>query len=149
MTVTPDRLLEFLGNHWIMASGLLIVTILLIQDFIDSAFRKHKVISPTEAVNLMNDENTIIIDVREPHEHANGHIENAKFIPLGKLEERAQELEAYKQNPVIVTCQSGTRSPQACKKLTGLGFTRVFEMKGGMLAWEDQKYPVVKKRNSK
>ncbi|MGX2039159.1 rhodanese-like domain-containing protein [Methylocaldum sp. MU1018] len=149
MTVTLDRLLEFLGNHWIMASGLLIVTILLIQDFIDSAFRKHKVVSPAEAVNLMNNENTVIVDVREPHEYANGHIENAKLIPLGKVEERAGELEAYKQNPVIVTCQSGTRSPQACKKLGGLGFTRVFELKGGMLAWGEQNYPVVKKRNSK
>jgi rhodanese-related sulfurtransferase len=149
MTVTPERLLEFLGNHWLMAGGLLVVTVLLIQDFIDSAFRKHKVVSPAETVNLMNSENTVVIDVREPHEFANGHIESARHIPLGKIEERAHELEAYKQNPVIVTCQSGTRSPQACKKLTGLGFTRVFEMKGGMLAWEEQKYPIVKKRTSK
>lgn len=149
MTVTPERLLEFLGNHWLMAGGLLIITALLIQDFIDSAFRKHKVVSPAETVNLMNSENTVVIDIREPHEFANGHIESARHIPLGKIEERVHELEAYKQNPVIVTCQSGTRSPQACKKLIGLGFTRVFEMKGGMLAWEEQKYPIVKKRTSK
>ncbi|MGZ8219239.1 rhodanese-like domain-containing protein [Methylomagnum sp.] len=146
MNVTPDRLLEFIGNHWIMASGLFICTILLIQDLFDSAFRKHKTVSPMEAVVLMNDENTVVVDVRETHEFSQGHIEGARHIPLGKVEERAHELEAYKGKPVIVTCQSGTRSPTACKKLSGLGFTQIFEMKGGIIAWEEDKLPVTKKR---
>ncbi|MGZ8244090.1 rhodanese-like domain-containing protein [Methylomagnum sp.] len=146
MNVTPDRLLEFIGNHWIMASGLFICTILLIQDLFDSAFRKHKTVSPMEAVVLMNDENTVVVDVRETHEFSQGHIEGARHIPLGKVEERAHELEAYKGKPVIVTCQSGTRSPAACKKLSGLGFTQIFEMKGGIIAWEEDKLPVTKKR---
>jgi rhodanese-related sulfurtransferase len=146
MNVTPDRLLEFIGNHWVMTSGLFIVTILLIQDFIETAFRKHKTVSPTEAVVLMNDENTVVIDVREASEFAEGHIEGARHIPLAKLEERAFELQDHKQKPVIVTCQSGTRSGAASRKLAALGFTNVYEMKGGLLAWEDQKLPVTKKR---
>ncbi len=149
MNVTLDRLIEFIGNHWIMSSGLFIVAILLIQDLIESAFRKHKTLSPTEAVALMNDDNTVVVDVREANEYAEGHIEGTRHIPVGKIEERAYELEAYKQSPVIVTCNSGTRSPQACKKLVSLGFSQVFEMKGGMMAWEDQKLPVSKKRNKK
>jgi rhodanese-related sulfurtransferase len=149
MNITLDRLLEFIGNHWVMSSGLLIVTILLIQDFIESVFRKHKTVSPTEAVVLMNDDNTAVIDVREPHEYAEGHIEGARHIPLGKIEERAHELEAYRNKPVVVTCQSGTRSPAASRKLCALGFTQVFEMKGGMMAWEDQKLPISRKREKK
>ncbi|NTU65501.1 MAG: rhodanese-like domain-containing protein, partial [Chloroflexi bacterium] len=117
MNVTPDRLLEFIGNHWIMASGLFIVTILLVQDLIDAAFRKHKSVSPNEAVLLMNNDNTIVIDVRDPNEYAEGHIEGSRNIQLAKLAERAAELEAHKETPVIVTCQSGTRSPAAGKKL--------------------------------
>jgi rhodanese-related sulfurtransferase len=147
MNVTFDRLVEFVGNHWLMTSGLFIVVILLIQDIFDSAFRKHKTVSPSEAVTLMNDDSTVVIDVREPHEFAEGHITNARHIPLGKIEERCYELESHKQNPLIVVCQSGTRSPAACKKLVNLGFTQVFEMKGGMLAWEEDKLPVTKKRN--
>jgi rhodanese-related sulfurtransferase len=149
MNVTMDRLLEFIGNHWVMTSGLFIVTILLIQDFIETAFRKHKMVSPTEAVVLMNDENTAVVDVRDANEYAEGHIEGARNIPLAKIEERAFELQDYKQKPVIVTCQSGTRSPAASRKLSTLGFTQVFEMKGGILAWQDQKLPVTKKRNKK
>jgi rhodanese-related sulfurtransferase len=149
MNVTPDRLLEFIGNHWLMASGLFIITILLIQDLIDSATRKHKTLSPNEAVLLMNDDNTIVVDVRESTEFAQGHIEGARNIPLAKLIDRAYELESAKQSPLIVTCQSGTRSLAAGKKLTSLGFSKVFELKGGMFAWQDQNLPITKKRSSK
>ncbi len=146
MNVTPDRLLEFIGNHWLMASGLFIILILLIQDLIDAAFRKHKTVSATEAVVLMNDENTIVVDVREPNEFAEGHIEGARNIPLAKLDERAAELEAHKATPVIVNCQSGTRSSAASKKLTALGFSQVHELKGGIFGWKDQNLPITKKR---
>lgn len=146
MNVNPQQLLEFVGNHWVMASGLFIVTILLIQDMIDTAFRKHKTLSPTEAVVLMNDENTTVIDVREPNEFAEGHIEGARNIPLAKLSERAAELASHKEQPLIVTCQSGTRSLAAGKQLTKLGFAQVYEMKGGMFAWKDQNLPISKKR---
>ena len=147
MTVTPDRLIEFIAHHWMMASALFIITILLIQDILDSAFRKHKTLSPNEAVLLMNDDSTILIDVREADEFAGGHIQDARNIPVAKLAERASELEAQKDNPVIVTCQSGTRSLAAGKTLTKLGFTKVYELKGGMFAWKDYGLPVTKKRN--
>ncbi|WP_246628572.1 rhodanese-like domain-containing protein [Methylomagnum ishizawai] len=131
-----------------MSSGLFIVIILLIQDFIESLTRKHKTVSPIEAVALMNDDNTLVLDVREPNEFDQGHIEGARNVPLAKLES-ALELEPHKQSPVIVTCQSGTRSQPACKQLLAQGFTQVFELSGGMLAWEDQKLPVTRKRGGK
>ncbi len=146
MNVTPEKLLEFIGNHWVMTSGLFIVTLLLIQDLIDAAFRKHKTVSPSEAVLLMNGENTLVIDVRDPPEYSEGHIEGSRNIPFGKLQDRAAELTAHKDDPIIVTCQSGTRSLAAGKLLTKLGFTQINEMKGGMFAWKDQGLPVSKKR---
>lgn len=149
MNVTLDRLVEFIGNHWIMASGLFVVGLLLVQDLVDSATRKYKAVTPTQAVTLMNDDSTVVVDVREPNEYTEGHIEGSRNIPLAKLDERAHELEDYKQNTLIVTCQSGTRSALACKKLAALGFAQVFEMRGGMLSWGDQKLPVSKKRGKK
>jgi rhodanese-related sulfurtransferase len=105
-----ERTLQFIGNHWIMTSGLFILAILLIQDLFDSVMRKHKTVSPTEAVVLMNDDGTLVIDVREPDEFAGGHIEGAHNIPAAKLKERVWEFESHKETPIIVTCQSGTRS---------------------------------------
>ena len=147
MNVSPEQLFEFISNHWMMAAALFVVTILLIQDIIDSATRKHKTVSPNEAVVIMNDDQTIVVDVREPPEFAEGHIEGARNIPLGKIDERFGELESHKNKPIIVNCQSGTRSLAAGKKLTKLGFTQVYEMKGGIFAWKDQNLPMTKKRS--
>lgn len=146
MNVNPEQVIEFLGNHWMMAAGLFVVTILLIQDVLDSATRKHKTVTPSEAVLVMNDENTLVVDVREPNEYAEGHIEGARNIPLAKIEERIAELESHRDLPILLNCQSGTRSLAAGKKLTRLGFTQVFELKGGMFAWKDQNLPTTKKR---
>ncbi len=144
-----DRLFEFIGNHWIMVAATVIVAILLLQDLIETLMRKHKLVTPAAAVALMNNEDSVVIDVRELHEFSEGHIENAQHIPLGKIEERLYELEAHKSAPVIVTCQSGTRAPQACGKLTKAGFAQVYELQGGMVAWEEQKLPISKKRHKK
>lgn len=146
MNVTLDRLLEFVSNHWLMASGFFIAIILLVQDIFDSAFRRHKMVSPGEAVTLMNNDSTVVLDIREPHEFSAGHISNALHIPLGKLDERAFELESSRNNPILVVCQVGTRSGAACKKLLKQGFPRLHELKGGMQAWQDEKLPVTKKR---
>jgi len=146
MNVTVDRLLEFVSNHWLMTSGFFIAIILLVQDIFDSAFRRHKMVSPGEAVTLMNDDTTVVVDVREPHEFSAGHISNALHIPFGKLDERAFELDSSRNNPVLIVCQVGTRSGAACKKLLKQGFTQLHELKGGMQAWQEEKLPVTKKK---
>jgi rhodanese-related sulfurtransferase len=146
MNVNPQQLIEFVGNHWMMAAGLFVVAILLVQDILDSATRRHKTVTPLEAVVLMNKEETLVIDVREPNEYAEGHIDGARNIPLAKLDERAAELESHKQLPILINCQSGTRSLAAGKKLTKLGFTQIFELKGGIYGWKDQNLPLSKKR---
>jgi rhodanese-related sulfurtransferase len=95
----------------------------------------------------MNSEDTVIVDVREEHEYNKGHIEDAINVPFGKFDENVKKLEAYKKSPLIVVCQTGTRSIPASKKLCKLGFGKVFNLTGGMQAWEDSKLPIkVKKK---
>ncbi len=140
-----ERTLEFVGNHWMLSSGHFIVSLLLIQDLIDTVTRKYKTATPAKAVALMNQEGTIVIDVREPDEFAKGHIEGARHITLGRLQEKLFELEPYKANPILVYCQQGTRSKEACKRLVKEGFTHVHYLDGGILTWQDQKLPLVRK----
>lgn len=139
-----DRLIEFVTNHWLLVLGFVVVMILLLQDLLESALRKHKATTPLEAVVLMNNQNAAVLDIREPPEYAKGHIENAFHIPLGNLDERIGELEPFKSSPLIIVCQSGTRAPQACKKLKKHGFEQVFELKGGIMAWQEASLPVTK-----
>lgn len=138
-----DRYIEFILNHYILSLALAVVTYLLIQELIDTAFKKYNHISPLLAVAKMNDTETVVVDVREPHEFVESHIEQAISIPLGKLSDELSKIINHKNKPVLLTCQSGTRAASAGKILTKAGFEQVYVITGGMQAWEaDYKLPV-------
>ena len=137
-----DQYIEFISNHYLLALALIVVTYLLLQDFIESSFNKFEALSPLLAVTKMNSSDTIIVDVREPHEYIKGHIEGSRNIPVEKIANQLASLEKYKTQPVIIACQSGTRSIPACKTLTNAGFEKVYNISGGMQGWEDSKLPM-------
>ena len=101
-------------------------------------------LTPTEAVLLMNRSNAVVVDVREATEYAQGHIADAKHIPLAQLGERLKELTRYKDKPVLLHCQGGVRSAKACDLLAKNGFTKLYNLQGGLNAWQQAKLPVVK-----
>jgi rhodanese-related sulfurtransferase len=138
-----ERYLEFILNHYVLSLALAVVTYLLIQELFDTAFKKFRAVSPLLAVAKMNDSDTIVIDVRDPEEFLKGHIENAINTPLGNLPAHLSKLEAHKNKPVLIACQTGTRSASAGKILTKAGFEQVFVITGGMQAWETEyKLPI-------
>jgi rhodanese-related sulfurtransferase len=122
---------------------LVVVTYLLIQDLLDSAFKKFGAMSPLMAVAKMNDSDTVVFDVREVDEFIKGHIESAINSPLSKLPEQLSKLEIHKRKPILIVCENGTRSASAAKILTKAGFEQIFVISGGMQAWtEDYKLPI-------
>lgn len=81
-----------------------------------------------------------LIDVREPHEHAEFNV-GGLLLPLGKVQTmQIDEIEAMKDEPVYVYCRSGNRSGQACLILDTLGFKNTINVTGGMLTWKE-KFP--------
>ena len=84
----------------------------------------------------------IIVDVREPDEWAEGHIEEAQHIPLGQLGARVREIPQDRE--VILVCHSGQRSAMATTMLLRAGYTRAVNMTGGMDAWERQHLPIAR-----
>jgi adenylyltransferase/sulfurtransferase len=85
----------------------------------------------------------VLIDVREPHEYQICNIPQAKLIPLGELQKRANELSTADE--IVAHCKSGMRSAKAVDLLKQLGFKKVRNMKGGILAWSDKVDPTVPK----
>lgn len=137
-----DQYIEFIINHYLLSFALVCVVFLLIQDLINNSFNGFASISPLIAVTKMNDDNTVILDVREINEFNKSHIEQAINLPLDKVESKLSTLEKYKNRPIIVTCQTGGRSSVACKTLSKAGFEQVFNLTGGMQSWEDNKLPI-------
>jgi rhodanese-related sulfurtransferase len=137
-----DQYIEFATNHYLLAFSLVCVIFLLIQDLVSNSFNQYESISALIAVTKMNNDETVIVDVRDNHEFIKNHIENAINIPLTKIDEQLASLETHKKHPIIITCQTGARSTAACKSFTKAGFEQVFNMIGGMQSWEDNKLPI-------
>ncbi len=141
-----DRIIEFAGNHYILVLAFAVVSYLLIQDVVESLTRKYKSLSPLLTVAKINQGDLSIIDVREPAEYGKGHIDGARNIPVGKLEQHIETLMELKDKPILLVCQTGTRSAPACKTLLKKGFSDIYQLTGGIDAWQDNKYPLT--RNS-
>jgi adenylyltransferase/sulfurtransferase len=84
-----------------------------------------------------------LVDVREPHEFAIGRIPGSKLIPLGQIEERANELDSNQE--IVLHCKMGGRSARALEALQAKGFKRLINVKGGITAWSDDVDPSVPK----
>jgi glyoxylase-like metal-dependent hydrolase (beta-lactamase superfamily II)/rhodanese-related sulfurtransferase len=86
----------------------------------------------------------LVLDVRETGEYHGslGHIPGSMFIPLRELATRIAELEPHRDRPIIAVCRSGVRSTTAAAILEGLGFDNVYNLKEGMVEWNDRKLPV-------
>jgi rhodanese-related sulfurtransferase len=102
-------------------------------------------VSPIQATLMINREDAIVVDVREPNEYAAGHVPHSRAMPMGQVAKRLGELDKYKNKPVIVVCQSGNRSSSACNALRKGGFEKVYNLSGGIGAWEQAGLPVTKK----
>lgn len=99
-------------------------------------------VNTLQATMMINKEDALILDVREPAEFNAGHILNARNIPLGELEKRAGELAKWKEKPIVVACASGNRSSSALGVLKKQGFTRAVNLAGGFAAWQQAGLPV-------
>lgn len=82
-----------------------------------------------------------MLDVRQPEEWAQGHIDGGILIPLGELESRISEIPTDRD--VLIICRSGNRSTQARELLRSAGLTRTTSIMGGMNAWLAAGLPVV------
>ncbi len=94
----------------------------------------------------MSVQGALLLDVRQPEEYVAIHAPNAKLIPLGEVGSRLKEIEAYKNKPIAVMCRSGRRSATAVALLQEAGFTRVSNVQGGILAWEQAGLEVIRQR---
>lgn len=83
-----------------------------------------------------NNEDFVLIDVREPYE-AEAYNIGAKLIPLGSLGASLPDLADIKDKEIVVHCRSGARSASAKQIMEGAGFTKVRNLLGGMLAWQE------------
>lgn len=123
-----------------------------LKDFVADAKSRVREISAADAAEAVKkNPKTLVVDVREPGEWAEGHIPGAIHVPRGMLEAKA-DLEyanreprlADRSQPIILHCASGARSALGADVLAQMGFTNVCSMAGGIAAWKEAKLPIEK-----
>ncbi len=132
---------EFLAQQWMLVGALVVAVGMLVQY---ESRKSGQSLSPQQAINLVNAEDGIFVDLREGGEYGKGHIANAVNIPAAKLDGRLSELDKYKEKPVVLVCKMGQHSGAVGKKLGQAGYSRVYRMSGGMMEWGQQQLPLVK-----
>ncbi|HQY39861.1 MAG: rhodanese-like domain-containing protein [Giesbergeria sp.] len=101
-------------------------------------------LTAANAVQLINREKAVLIDVCGADEYAAGHAGGAKSVPLGELESRLPNVVKNKAIPVVMMCASGARASRAAAMARKLGYENAQVLAGGLKAWKDAGLPVEK-----
>ena len=136
-------MLEFLQKNILLVAAALGSGAMLLWPLLRGGVGGDSV-STLQATQLMNRENALVLDLREPAAYAAGHILGARNLPLAELDKRADELEKYKSKAVIVHCDTGGSATRAVGLLKARGFENVVRLAGGFRAWLQGGLPVEK-----
>lgn len=134
--------MKFILDNWMLIAVALSAGGMLLWPVINSG--GSGTLTTDGAVQLINREKAVVVDVCEPAEYAEGHVVGAKNIPLGQLEDKLAATVKNKTLPLILVCKSGARSGRAVAIAKKLGFENAQSLSGGMGAWRSSNLPVEK-----
>jgi len=132
--------IQFLQGELLLTGTLFALIILLIVNIYSEKYRKYQVVDTNGAVSLMDDDELIIIDVREEKERKAGFLNNDLNIPMGQVKAKMDSLDKSKN--ILVYCKSGTRSDRIADILSKNDFQKVSSLQGGFNAWLKADLPI-------
>lgn len=134
--------MPFLVQNWALLLIALVSGALLMWPGIAKSTRPG--VSPEGAVQLMNREKAVVVDVSEADEFAGGHVKGARNVPVNQIEQRLPEVVKNKALPVILVCATGARAQRALGMAKNLGYEKAVVLGGGLRAWKEANLPVEK-----
>lgn len=135
--------MKFLIDNWMLIAIALASGGMLLWPMIASGMNAGA-LSAGGAVQLINREKAVVIDVSEAEEFAAGHVGGAKNVPFGQLEEKLPATVKNKALPLILVCATGTRASRAVAVAKKLGYEQAQALGGGLKAWKDANLPLEK-----
>ena len=134
--------MKFVLDNWMLIAVVLSSGVMLLLPALQGAGQGG--LTPAAAVQLINREKAVVVDICEPAEFAAGHVGGAKNIPLGQLEGKLAGSVKNKMVPLILVCQSGARSSRAVAIAKKLGYEQAQSLAGGLGAWRSASLPIEK-----
>jgi rhodanese-related sulfurtransferase len=134
---------KFLIDNWMLISIALASGGMLVWPMISGALNADA-LSASGAVQLINREKAVVVDVCEAAEFAAGHVSGAKNVPLSEFEARLPAVVKNKTLPLILVCASGARASRAVAIAKKLGYQQAQSLGGGLKAWKEANLPLEK-----
>ncbi len=134
--------MKFIVDNWMLLLVALSSGAMLLWPVVQGA--THAGLTPSGAVQLINREKAVVVDVCETEEFAAGHVGGARNIPLNQLEEKLPTAVKNKALPLILVCQTGARSGRALAIAKKLGYAQAQSLGGGLGAWKTANLPIEK-----
>jgi rhodanese-related sulfurtransferase len=138
-----QRLLEYIGHNRLLAAGAILAALVVAGYEIWLRFQAFAALSAMQAVRLMN-QGALVLDLRNQESYDAGHIGEARNVPAAELAAQADSLKKWRDKTVITYDDSGMGGAGAARTLTKLGFTKVFNLEGGLNAWIKDNLPLTK-----
>ena len=135
--------MKFLIDNWMLISIAIASGGMLVWPLVAGSMNAGA-LNASGAVQLINREKAVVVDICEPAEFAAGHVTGAKNIPLGDFEARLPGVVKNKALPLILVCASGARSNRAVAIAKKLGYDNAQSLAGGLKAWREASLPVEK-----
>jgi rhodanese-related sulfurtransferase len=133
---------KFFIDNWMLISVAFASGAMLLWPVVQGATSTG--VSPAGAVQLINRERALVIDVSEEAEFAMGHVGGARNVPMSKLEQRLPEVVKNKTVPLILVCATGARAGRALGVAKKLGYDKAQVLAGGLKAWKEANLPIEK-----
>ena len=135
--------MKFLIDNWMLISIAIASGGMLVWPLIAGSMNAGA-LNASGAVQLINREKAVVVDLCEPAEFAAGHVTGAKNIPLADLEAKLPSVVKNKALPLILVCATGARSSRAVATAKKLGYDQAQSLGGGLKAWKDANLPLEK-----
>ncbi len=145
-----QEIIQFINKHPMLSLAWITLLIAVIILSFKSLFSKIETISCTKAIELINKEEAITIDLRSREDFHKGHIINSINLTTSEIKrnniEKLEKLEKYKKKPIILISVNGIKEYKSAEQLVNYGFERVFILKEGITGWSSENLPLVKRK---
>jgi len=136
-----ENLGEFIVNHWILVTLFVVLASLVMSGSLNSKLSGVNPVGASRAVQIVNQQKGLFLDIREADEFTKGAIADSVNIPLSTLADNTAKLKKTDQ-AIVLICASGQRARTASKQLKNKGYSDIYVLTGGLNAWREAKLPL-------
>jgi rhodanese-related sulfurtransferase len=141
------KLPQFVSNHLVLCLLFVALVVALLVTQVMVLLRKYKELTPAGLTQLINRDNPLLIDLSAIADFEKMHVPGAKHVAMSQFDPEHKDLAKARELPVVVMDKDGRSSDGAAQRLIKAGFTRVYTLAGGVLAWQQAQLPVAKGKN--